>query len=131
MNVAQAINFSGKRLLPEGISDQVTPGISSLGKFSIGQHPEFFCKKQGRGKSNESLGDVSSENSDDSIGKSILKIQRIGVKKYAQLTKQSEAQVLRMKNQFEHKFYGSNNKGGVSELDQNQKGTGFKEHIEH
>ena len=36
---------NGKRILPEGIRDDVTPPISKVGEHSIPLHPAFYTKE--------------------------------------------------------------------------------------
>jgi len=98
-------------LLPEGIREEVTPGISLLGRLTTKQHPEFLAKKT-HAEKKERNGSQSSAGSDDSIDKDISKIKDLGVKKFAQISKLTEHQINHKQEKFEGKFFSQDESKG-------------------
>ena len=89
MNVAEAICPVNRKLRPDGISEHVTPGISVIGRMTIALHPEYVEKKRIRSKDDDSDSQKSNHSnaSIDSIDRSIMKVQAIGLKKFAEKQK--------------------------------------------
>lgn len=110
MNVAKAIIPNSKKLLPDGINEYVTPGISNAGKFTIGMHPEFITQRHLAKEPVVVRDDDSETSSNDSLDRSILQIQKLGVKEFARRHKFQERDVKYLKDQFEQRFFDASHK---------------------
>ena len=110
MNVAKAIIPNNKKLLPDGINEYVTPAISNPGKFTIGMHPEFITQRHLAKEPEIVQEDDSETSSNDSLDRSILQIQKLGVKEFAKRHKFQERDVKYLKDQFEQRFFDTSHK---------------------